>query len=272
MTDTDLLTSLTADLKEHTPDLEILYKDESKFMRLLGFLMGPINPTFMTMFVTTIGTKVYFPSREYVAAHPIESTAVMAHEFVHMLDESKEGALKYKHAYLAPQVYFVPALLVYSIFVNFIPGLVFLAGYAASCLAARANKYVGWAALATTIGSAFLSAWLFSGWAALGLLGATLLPLAPLPSPGRTRLELRGYAMSIAVYRWLTGKDYSTGGLNRMRSFFNGPAYYFMSWSPSKIADSLADAEYATRSGKIAKEMPYSVVYTSLKKHGRLVD
>ena len=269
---TSPLDLMVEDLREHIPQLEIRYKDSSKFMKLLGFLLTPVNPTFMTKFVTTVGTRVYFPNRKHIVDLPTDSMAVLAHEFVHMWDEEKEGSLKYVHSYLSPQLYFALTILAYCSLVSWIPGVVFIGGYLASCWAAKSNRIAGYGALAATVVLAIASAWLFAGWWAPLALLAAFAPLAPWPSKGRTRLELRGYSMSVAVHRWLIGKDASKSYLDAMQVYFTGPAYYFMSRSPSKIAEALEDALRATQTGDILQEEPYCVVYDSLKKHGRLVD
>jgi hypothetical protein len=52
-----------------------------------------------------------------------------------------------------------------------------------------------------------------------------LLFLLPLPSPGRTWLEFRGYRMTAAVQWWLTGNEVNTVWIEQQ---FTGSAYYWM--------------------------------------------
>ena len=54
---------------------------------------------------------------------------------------------------------------------------------------------------------------------------SALLFLLPLPSPGRTWLELRGYRMTAAVHWWLTGQRVNTVWIEQQ---FTGSAYYWM--------------------------------------------
>lgn len=64
-----------------------------------------------------------------------------------------------------------------------------------------------------------------SSWGWLLLIG--LVALAPFPAPGRTRLERRGYAMSIAMHYWQNGTAdlYQQGAI---AAKFEGPDYYWM--------------------------------------------
>lgn len=85
----------------------IRYKPESWLMRLIGRLMF-FNPTFMTQYVTTIGTAIYFTSRAEVdTERPDWET--LAHEVQHVRDDQSHFA--YKFRYLFPQVLALPSLL-----------------------------------------------------------------------------------------------------------------------------------------------------------------
>ena len=63
--------------------VKIGYKDESGFMRFLGRLLFFV-PAFMTVFTTTIGNRVWFPSRDAVVRNPRRFFCVLAHELVHV--------------------------------------------------------------------------------------------------------------------------------------------------------------------------------------------
>ena len=97
-------------LKQKEYNLKILFKDESKFMKLIGFILF-FNKQFMTKYITTIGTNVYYPSRDRLNADPIGSMLVLAHEYQHIRD-SKNTKL-YSLLYLLPQIL---ALLVIPMF------------------------------------------------------------------------------------------------------------------------------------------------------------
>lgn len=269
MNDSTVLPAVVEDLKRHVP-LEIRYKDSSMFMAVLAFLTSPFNPYFQTKFVTTVGNTVYFPSRSYVEDNPTGSMAVLAHEFVHLWDEKKEGSVRYKHAYLTPQAYGLLTFLAYSIFASWVPPVSLLAGYLAGCAVVQKSRVGGLVTIGAFLAGAFLLSWATSGIGGILAFSASLLPFAPWPSVGRTRLELRGYVMSVVVHRWLTGKEANPEMLRSFVSYFTGPDYYFMSWSKRKIETHLVAA--LEKQDSISTEEPYKIVYESLKKHNRVVD
>lgn len=65
--------------------VRVRYKDESRYMRLLGKVLF-WNPRFMTNFTTTIADTVYFPSRQWVEEDPLRAWSILAHELVHIED------------------------------------------------------------------------------------------------------------------------------------------------------------------------------------------
>ena len=67
-----------------------------------------------------------------------------------------------------------------------------------------------------------------------------LLFLAPIPSPGRTWAEIRGYRMTIAVYYWLSAGRYN---LDYTTDHFVGPSYYWM-WPFRKYIKKRLEIEY----------------------------
>ena len=187
MDDKIILQQLETGIKKRVPDFEIHYKDESRLMRALGILLLPFNRQFMTRFTTTVGAKVYFPSRAEVDKHPRAYWEVLAHEYVHILDYERQK-FWFKTSYLFPQLFAVMAVLVLC---------------------------------------APISVWFLSALAALGALG-------PWPSPWRTRWEMRGYTMTMAINYWRKGEvsDYTK---ERIGQQFWGWNYYKMSWSKKKV-------------------------------------
>lgn len=79
-----------------------------------------------------------------------------------------------------------------------------------------------WAPLALT---ALITIWV-GPWGLLGLI--PLLLLLPLPSHGRRNIELRGYAMSMAVNHWRYNGDVRDSTKDWIANQFAGPFYYFM--------------------------------------------
>jgi hypothetical protein len=103
-------------------DAQIKFKNESWMMKLLGKALF-FNSKFMTRFVTVVGKKIYFPSREKMEKNPGSTAQVLCHEMVHMDDERIAGSLMFRLSYLLPQ--WLALLSVSSIFVGPI-GLAFL--------------------------------------------------------------------------------------------------------------------------------------------------
>jgi hypothetical protein len=103
------LTSFANALSEQHP-LQIKYKNQSNFMKLLGFLLF-FNKEFMTRYITTIGSSVYFPSEKFVKEHGLALRSVMAHEFYHIHDANNTGKLLWHILWLMPQALVILSLL-----------------------------------------------------------------------------------------------------------------------------------------------------------------
>lgn len=88
--------------KAHFPKLNIKFKNESLFMKILGTVLF-FNPNFKTKFVTTIGDTVYFPSETFVKVLELNSIAFLLHELVHIYDSKKYTHLIFSFLYLFPQ-------------------------------------------------------------------------------------------------------------------------------------------------------------------------
>ena len=183
--------------------LTVRYKNESSLMKAIGTVMF-FNRRFMEM-TTTIGTTVYFPSRQHVEQDPWNAWDTLAHEYVHAVDH--RNSKLFGVLYLFPQVLALLALLA-------IP--------------------------------------LWSWWPLL-----CLLFLAPLPAPWRLRAELRGYAMSMAVWYWYR----QTGGIplamkDKIVGYMTDSTYYFTwpsgahvrgmvdSWSKRILLDEVTEPEF----------------------------
>lgn len=90
-------------LGERKYGLKISYKNESVLMRILGKILF-FNSKFMTNYVTTIGSTVYFPSRESVSKDRTSAATVLAHELVHIADSREVSSFIFSYTYLFPQV------------------------------------------------------------------------------------------------------------------------------------------------------------------------
>lgn len=101
----DLVTAAQKDF----PDLQIKYKDQSWFMKLIGTLLF-FNKSFMTSYTTTIGSTVYFPTEAFVKSRPISASTVLLHELVHVYDAKKYTQFLFSLLYLSPQIFAVLCL------------------------------------------------------------------------------------------------------------------------------------------------------------------
>lgn len=103
-------------VSELFPDVKIAFKDKSTLMKILGVLLF-FNPAFMTSFITTIGSTIYFPSEIYMNARPVASLVILLHELTHVNDEKKISKFLFNLAYLLPQllvILFLPLLLIFG--------------------------------------------------------------------------------------------------------------------------------------------------------------
>lgn len=99
ITQTDV-DELVAWMQMHLPRFEVCYKNESRLQQWIGWLLRPINPTYMTEYTTIMFGKVYFPSREAIEEWgPSQVYSTLRHEFVHLMD-SKRFPIWFELSYL----------------------------------------------------------------------------------------------------------------------------------------------------------------------------
>lgn len=115
--------SVVNEAKINFPNLQIKYKDESLFMKILGKIMF-FNKSFMTDYVTTVGNTVYFPSKSFLAIRPVSSLMILMHELVHVYDSKKFTSPLFSFLYLFPQILALLALPLF--FINWQIALLFL--------------------------------------------------------------------------------------------------------------------------------------------------
>jgi hypothetical protein len=260
--DLTILQKFEETIRKDIPDFKIVYKDQSKFMKLLGFLVYPFNPQFMDMFTTTIGNTIYFPTATSYTKSVASSLSILAHEYVHLYD-SKPRSLWFKLSYLFPQILVVLPLIVYAVlswphmWILLVP----FAGYILGALVGQKVKTLFWVILGLFLVGTFVLAGFLTGWKLFVLLGA-LSFLAPWPAPWRMKWELRGYSMSKVMRLWMVGV-FSPGSRRRMVQQFVGPGYYFMSWSRSHIETKLDEADAET----LQAQEPYKTAYDFLCSH-----
>ena len=102
--------SLILAAQKHFPNLKVVMKTDSNFMKILSTLMF-FNKGFMTKFTTTIGSTIYAPSQEWLD----KNNPVLIHEIIHLYDEKRLGFL-YNLLYLFPQILIIPTLLLLLFF------------------------------------------------------------------------------------------------------------------------------------------------------------
>jgi len=114
------LQAFEADTAAVVPGFRIAWKNESTFQKLVGLFAKPFNPDYCTKYTTTIGSTVYFPSRQFYELDPRRSFAILAHERVHLLD-SKKHPFWFPVSYAFPQILFLP-LVVMGVVLAFFVG------------------------------------------------------------------------------------------------------------------------------------------------------
>lgn len=109
--DLQSLREFESDTRALVPGFELAWKNESLFHRVLGWLMWPFNPKYMTSYTTTMYPRVWFVSKADYEAKPLASFLILAHERVHLLDTQSQP-FWFRLSYLLPQVLAVPLLVV----------------------------------------------------------------------------------------------------------------------------------------------------------------
>ena len=89
--------------------LRVAFKSETWWMKLIAFFLKPVNPKFLTDYITTIGSTIYYPSPGYVHDNADSAFRVACHEFVHAWDSIQKGGFWFSFSYLFPQILFVLA-------------------------------------------------------------------------------------------------------------------------------------------------------------------
>ena len=85
-------------LHEEFPEATLVYKQHSKFMRLLGDLLF-FNKSFLYDYTTTIGNHIYLPIGW--DTWPEDSrTIILRHEMVHLRHQKRYGLFLYGFLYL----------------------------------------------------------------------------------------------------------------------------------------------------------------------------
>lgn len=95
--------SLLQDIIREFPGFEIRQKSESRLMKVIDMCLKVITfgamRTFMTRFITTIGTTVYVPDG-WDQKPSVSKIITLRHERVHMRQSRKYGSLLFRLLYL----------------------------------------------------------------------------------------------------------------------------------------------------------------------------
>lgn len=110
-----IYTALVGLISRKVPNFEVRFKDESVVQKILGFLLTPFNPAYMTEFTTTFYPRVFFPSRKFVTDNADSAWRVLAHEYVHLCD-NRDSPLGFRIRYLLPQLLGVFAVFAFLAF------------------------------------------------------------------------------------------------------------------------------------------------------------
>jgi hypothetical protein len=99
-----LYSELLVQVRQEIPGFSVDYKDTSRDwkLRAAALVVGIFNKKFMTNYTTTLFSKVYFPSQEFVEADYRRAFRILAHEYVHLHDNKMHGWW-FTVSYLFPQ-------------------------------------------------------------------------------------------------------------------------------------------------------------------------
>lgn len=223
-------------------------KQDSYLMNLIDGLVWPFNPKFLERYITTIISHVWFPKGQ-IQRNPKGALEVAGHELVHAYDAQRLTFPVFGAWYLSAIFLVIPALIAAGLFLSWAAFLPFVAlGIHAGVTAAtfKLRRVTGFPLLLVSLlGAVGLTAW-WEGWQALWLAGILVL-LAPLPAPGRTWAELRGYGMSIFLELKLLGR----ADVDRKVRQFTGPAYYWMMPFSAWVLSKLKTYESKARAGTL---------------------
>ena len=251
-------------IRNEIPGFKLGYKDQSSLMKVFAFLLYPFNDSFLDGYVTTWGTTVYFPNPTEVRIQPSHSFRVLAHEFVHLCD-SKKGRLGFMASYALPQILALLPLLAYAWLGSPLPLLLLVVGYLLGAFLAPKSRLLFWLTFGPTVLAVVVLGWLLSGfWTLLIFVAVGLLFL---PSPGRTKWELRGYTMTLAVFFWLLRRQPSAEDISHITEQFTGPAYLYMCRDESKIRKALYGVFLRVRDGSLQREYPYNIVHEFIVRY-----
>jgi hypothetical protein len=90
---------------------EIRYKNRSRLMQALHWVVQLYCPAFLTRFTTILGNRIYLPDSTYTTRHQEVTARILTHELVHLTDQRRVGVGLFSAAYLFPQILVLGVLL-----------------------------------------------------------------------------------------------------------------------------------------------------------------
>lgn len=272
MVEVKTLRAFEQEIAKHVPGFEVRFKSDSRSQKLLGWLMRPFNPDYMTKYTSTFAPVVYFPTKEAYEANPRGSLSTLAHEYVHLHD-TLQSPWWFRVSYLLPQLLGPVFLIAFSIVAwqcAWIVPAMLLCVLGALVPGQKSLVAFILIAVAAVLGAGVMAV-VMAGWWSL-LFFAGLLSMLPWPSPGRTKWELRGYSMTVSVMYWLLGNtDKFAISSAFQRDFilrqFVGPAYYFMSWNSKHVLGGLNGAVERAKNGSALEDEPFRVTHNFIRQN-----
>lgn len=246
---TDDVVRFVEHCKRKAPNFELRDgKTDSYLMNVIDGYVWPFNPKFMTRYITTIGGKVYFPDG-MMQKDPRGTIEVGSHEFIHAYDVFRLTAPLFALLYLAPQLLALFSMSAYGALVSWIgvfPFAAIVVHLLSTALTFKIRKFTGFPLLVLSVVFSVVLSILLVGLDSLWMVAAVL-PMAPIPSPGRTWAELRGYGMSIHF-------EVAFGQRTKIASKvsqFTTALYYFMCPFADYIREKLQRHEARARAGDV---------------------
>lgn len=101
---------MIAVIQQYIPKFKIIPKKESWLQRAIGWLLTPVNPEYMSNYITVMFGKMYIPEH-YDQYTPAQVCSILRHEFVHLMDAKLYGLL-----FTLSYLFFLPAVWTFRAF------------------------------------------------------------------------------------------------------------------------------------------------------------
>jgi len=90
--------------KKYDPNIKIGFKSDSWLMKVIAFVVKPFSPTFMTDYVTVLGSTIWCPDTYFQTQSETTTLKVVTHETQHLIDKKKFGSFLFTLLYGCPQI------------------------------------------------------------------------------------------------------------------------------------------------------------------------